>query len=71
MTSDNSFVCQQPLQGCFRGSLQLQIPNLQRPTYLRIIESFKFEGTLQGHLVQLFCNDLAHLQLGQVAQSLV
>ena len=33
------------------------------------MESFEFEGTLKGHLVQLPCNEQG--QLNQVAQSLV
>jgi len=38
----------------------------------RIIESFKLEETLKGHLVQLvqpFCNEQEYLQPDQVAQS--
>ena len=34
-----------------------------------IIESFGLEGTFKGHLVQPPCNEQAHLQLDQVAQS--
>jgi len=37
----------------------------------QIIESFELEGTFKGHLVQLLCNEQAHLQLNHVAQSLV
>ena len=35
----------------------------------RIIELFELEGTSEGHLVQLECNEQRHLQLNQVAQS--
>ena len=35
----------------------------------RIIYSFELEGTLKGHVVP--CNEQGHLQLNQVAQSLV
>ena len=37
----------------------------------RIIESSEFEGMLKGHLVQLPCNEQGHLQLHQIAQSLI
>lgn len=36
-----------------------------------IIESFELEETLKGHLVQALCSEQGHLQLDQVAQSLV
>ena len=34
-------------------------------------ESFELEGTIEGRLVQLLCTEQGHLQLDQVAQSLV
>lgn len=34
----------------------------------RIIESFEMEATLEGHLVQLYCNEQGQLQLDQLAQ---
>ena len=34
-----------------------------------MIESFELEGTLNGHLAQLPCNEQRHLQLDQGAQS--
>jgi len=34
--------------------------------YHRIIESFELEGTLKGHLVQLFHSERRHPQLHQV-----
>ena len=37
----------------------------------RIIESFELEQALEGHLVQLPCSEQGHLQLDQIAQSLV
>ena len=37
----------------------------------RTTELFELEGTLKGHLVQLPCSEQGHLQLNQVAQSLV
>jgi len=36
-----------------------------------IIECFELEGTCRGHLAQPLCNKQGHLQLDQVAQSLV
>jgi len=33
------------------------------------MESFELEETLNGHLVQLPCNEKGHLQLDQVTQS--
>ena len=36
---------------------------------LRIIETFEFEGTPKGHLVQLLCDEQGHPHLHQVAQS--
>jgi len=35
----------------------------------RITELFELEITFKGHLVQLPCNELGHLQLDQGAQS--
>ena len=35
----------------------------------RIIKSFELEGTFNGQLVQLPCNEKGHLQLHQAAQS--
>jgi len=43
----------------------------QLSTNHRIIELVELEETLKGHLVQLPCNELGHLQLHQVAQSLI
>ena len=37
----------------------------------QLIESFELEGTFKGHVAQLPCNKQGHLQLHQVAQSLV
>jgi len=37
----------------------------------RIIECFGLEGTFRGHLVQRPCSEQGHLQLDQVAQSVV
>lgn len=36
-----------------------------------IRESFELDGTFEGHLLQLPCNEHGHLQLHQAAQSLV
>ena len=36
-----------------------------------IRECFRLEGTFRGHLAQLPCSEQGHLQLNQVAQSLV
>jgi len=51
----------------------LLFPSLQNgnwlPSEAEIIESFELERTLKGHLLQLLCNELGHLQLDQVAQS--
>ena len=33
--------------------------------------SFELEGTFKGHVVQLLCDEQGHLQLDQVAQSLL
>lgn len=35
----------------------------------RIIEQFELEGTLQGRLVQLSCNEEEHLHVHQIARS--
>ena len=35
-----------------------------------VIESFRLEGTLKGHLVQLSCNEQGHPQLHQVLRAL-
>ena len=35
----------------------------------RIIDMFELEGTLNGHLLHLPCNEQGHLQLHQVAQN--
>jgi len=35
------------------------------------MESFEWEGTFKGHLVQLPCNEQGYLQIDQIAQSLI
>lgn len=40
-------------------------------SFPRIIELCELEGTCKGQLDQLPCNEQGHLQLNQVAQSLV
>jgi len=37
--------------------------------FQRIKESFEWEETPKGHLIQLSCNEQGHLQLHQVLQS--
>ena len=52
-------------------TLILQLKKINRRKNYRIIESFELKRTLKSHLVQFPCNEKRHLQLDQVAQSLV
>lgn len=45
--------------------------HIQLHVIKKTIESFGSEGTFKGHLVQPPCRGLGHLQLKQVAQSLI
>ena len=48
-----------------------RLPDFQASACHRIIKSLELDGTSEGHLVQLPCNEQEHLQLHQVAQSLI
>ena len=43
----------------------------QNSKYCRIIESLELEGTSEGHVVQLPCNEHEYQQLDQVTQDLI
>ena len=55
----------------FDNSLFHESPYSQIVQNHRITEYVELEGTFNGHLVQLPCNEQGYLQLNQVAQSLV